>query len=205
MTCAEIMSRNPSYCTAGDPAVRAAELMKREDIGSVPVVASSTDPRVVGIVTDRDLTLRLVAERKHPETTAVSEIMTRNPATCHERDDVREAMETMSRQQVRRIPIVDEQDQLCGIVAQADIARHLDERETGEVLEDISQPGRNAISRGFYKTRDSMQKADYGANWLVAAGIGAAVGAGLMAALGQRRFSSSRAGASAHSPANNAW
>src|SRR4029450_13249011 len=92
----------------------------------------------------------------------------------------------MSRQQVRRIPIVDEQGQLCGIVAQADIARHLDERETGEVLEDVSQPAHGAISRAFYKTRDSIQKADYGANWLVAASIGAVVGAGLMAALGHR-------------------
>jgi CBS domain-containing protein len=188
VTCAEIMSRNPSYCTAADPAVRAAELMKREDVGSVPVMASSTDRRVIGIVTDRDLALRLVAERKHPETTSVSEIMTRNPATCHERDDVDEAMQIMSRQQVRRIPIADDEGQLVGIVSQADIARHLDERETGEVLEDISQPGHGAISRAFYKTRAGMEKADYGANWLVAAGIGAALGAGLMAALGQPRF-----------------
>jgi CBS domain-containing protein len=192
MTCADIMSRNPSCCTPSDPAIRAAELMKREDVGSVPVVVSNTDRHVIGIVTDRDVTLRLVAERKHPETTSVSEIMTRNPATCHERDDVHEAVDTMSRQQVRRIPIVDEQGQLCGILAQADVARHLDERETGEVLEDISHPGHGAISRAFYKTRDSIQKTDYGANWLVAAGIGAAVGAGLMAALGQRRFRSPR-------------
>jgi CBS domain-containing protein len=192
MTCAEIMSRSPSSCTAADPAVRAAELMKREDVGSVPVVASTTDRHVIGIVTDRDLTLRLVAARKHPDTTSVSEIMTRSPATCHERDDIHEAMETMSRQQVRRIPIVDEQGQLCGIVAQADIARHLDERQSGEVLEDVSQPGHSAISRTFYKTRDSIQRTEYAANWLVAVGIGAAVGAGLMAALGQRRYDSPR-------------
>jgi CBS domain-containing protein len=190
------MSRNPSSCAASDPAVRAAELMKREDVGSVPVVASSTDPRIIGIVTDRDLALRVVADRKHPDTTPVLEIMTRNPATCHERDDIREVMDTMSRQQVRRIPIADEHGRLCGIVAQADIARHLDKRETGEVLEDISRPGHNAISRAFYRTRDGIQSADYGTNWLVAAGIGAAVGAGLMAALGQRKVSSPRAGAS---------
>ena len=196
MTCAEIMSRNPSCCAASDPAIRAAELMKREDVGSVPVVASSTDPRIIGIVTDRDLALRLVADGKHPDTTPISEIMTGNPATCHDRDDVREAMDTMSRHQVRRIPIVDEHGQLCGIVAQADIARHLDKRETGEVLEDISQPGHNAISRAFYRTRDGLQSAGDDTNWLVVAGIGAAVGAGLMAALGQRRVSSPRAGAS---------
>jgi CBS domain-containing protein len=188
MTCAEIMSRSPSYCTAADPAVRAAKLMKREDVGSVPVLASNTDRRVIGIVTDRDLALRLVAERKHPETNPVSEIMTRNPATCHEGDDVHEALQIMSRQQVRRIPIVDEQGQLCGIVSQADIARHVDQRETGEVLEDISQPGHSAISRAFYKTREGIQRANYGANWLVVAGIGAALGVGLMAALGQPRY-----------------
>jgi CBS domain-containing protein len=201
MTCAEMMSRKPSYCTAADPALRAAELMKREDVGSVPVLAASTDPRVIGIVTDRDLALRLVAEQKHPETNSVSEIMTQNPTTCHERDDVREAMQIMSRQQVRRIPIVDEEGQLCGIVSQADIARHLDERETGEVLEDISQPGRGAISRTFYKMRAGIEKANYGPNWLIAVGIGAALGAGLMATLDRRRFSSSHE----HSRSNNAW
>jgi Mg/Co/Ni transporter MgtE len=162
--------------------------MKREDVGSVPVLASSTDRRVIGIVTDRDLALRIVAERKHPEASSVSEIMTQDPATCHERDDVHEAMQIMSRQQVRRTPIIDEHGQLCGIISQADIARHLDERDSGEVLEDISQPGHGGISGTFYKTRAGIQKANYGANWLVAAGIGAAIGAGLMAALGQPQF-----------------
>jgi Mg/Co/Ni transporter MgtE len=110
-------------------------------------------------------------------------------------------MQIMSRQQVRRIPIVDEEGQLCGIVSQADIARHVDERDTGEVLEDISQPGHSAISRTFYKARAGIEKANYGANWLVAVGIGAALGAGLMATLGQQRFNSPRE----HSRSNKAW
>jgi Mg/Co/Ni transporter MgtE len=128
--------------------------------------------------------------------------MSSNPVTCRMQDDIHEAMNTMSRQQIRRVPIVDEEGRLCGIVAQADIARRLDEHETGEVLEDISQPGGNAISRAFHKTRSSVQGfsgSGQSKDWLVALGVGAAVGAGLMAAFDNRRLAARESSPSEHS------
>jgi hypothetical protein len=140
---------------------------------------------VVGIVTDRDLVIRLIAEGRAPEATPVSSVMTQNPVTCREDDDVHEALNAMSGQQIRRIPVVDNEGRLCGIIAQADVARYLDERQAGEVLEDISQPGRNAVGRAFRHTGDAVRNWQGGA-W-VALGVGAAIGAGVMALVGQRR------------------
>ena len=193
MKCADIMAARPSCCKVDDSVLRAAEIMRTEDVGSVPVVMSQSDRRVIGIVTDRDLTLRLIAEGKAPEVTTVSEVMTRSPVTCMVNDDVQGAMQTMSRHQVRRVPVVDERGELCGIISQADIARHLDERQAGEVLEDISQPGHNTIGRAFRKTATSTvhNGESHTTDWLLAAGIGAALGAGLMAIVDHRRVGSS--------------
>lgn len=189
MTCAEIMSKNPICCRVADSALSVAEMMKSEDIGSMPVISSDSERQVVGIVTDRDLALRLIAEGRAPEATAISDIMTSNPVICHAGDDIRDAMESMSGQQVRRIPVIDEEGRLCGIIAQADIARHLDERQAGEVLEDISQPGHNVVGRAFHKARQAVQPSrGTGTGWMMAVGIGAALGAGVMAAVDQRRL-----------------
>jgi CBS domain-containing protein len=189
------MAAKPSFCTADDTALRAAQLMKNEDVGSLPVVRSDSDRQVIGIVTDRDLTLRVIVGGRAAEGTPVSEVMTTNPVTCRMNDDVHEAMKAMSRQQVRRIPVVDDQGKLCGIVAQADIARHVDEREAGEVVEDISQPGHNAIGRAFRGMTSSSgvrgEGRSHGIDWLMAAGIGAAFGAGLMALVDRRRSAAS--------------
>lgn len=196
MTCAELMTSNPSFCTPDEPAMRAAELMRSENIGSVPVVSSRSDRRVIGIVTDRDLAIRLIAEGRAPESSSVSDVMTENPVTCRSDEDIRDAMQAMSRQQVRRIPVVDDGGRLSGIIAQADVARHVDERQSGEVLEDISQPGHNALGRAFNRARSmasggsGMQSGD--SSWMLAAGVGVLLGAGLMATLDSRRAGSQK-------------
>lgn len=196
MTCSELMTSNPSFCTPDDTAMRAAELMRSENIGSIPVVSSRSDRRVIGIVTDRDLAIRLIAEGRAPEASSVSDVMTDNPVTCRAKDDIRDAMQAMSRQQVRRVPIVDEEGRLTGIIAQADLARHLDERQSGEVLEDISQPGHNALGRAFNRARSvaggGAGLQPEGPSWMLAAGVGVVLGAGLMATLDARRSESER-------------
>jgi CBS domain-containing protein len=192
------MTSNPTFCMPGDPALRAAEIMRDENVGPVPVVASAEDLRVIGIVTDRDLTLRLIAEGRAPEATRVDDVMSADPFTCREDDDVHGALDAMSRHQVRRIPVVDAEGRLAGIIAQADVARVLDEEEVGEVVEDISQPGRNALGRSFRRARTALEHWDgarlaSGSGLMIAAGLGIAIGAALMGAIGAARSHSRQA------------
>lgn len=139
-TCNDIMTLEPTCCAASDPVTTAAEIMKREDVGAVPVVDDLNSKKLVGIITDRDIALTVVGERKGLEI-RVEEVMTRNPVTCRPDDSSQDAMDRMSQHQVRRIPVVDGKDRVVGIIAQADLATRLDHPEkTADVLEDISQP-----------------------------------------------------------------
>ncbi|MGE5250417.1 MAG: CBS domain-containing protein [Bacteroidota bacterium] len=134
------MTKDP-VCTLPDASVlEVARLMKAQDIGPVPVVESQTDRRLVGIVTDRDLALNVVAEGRDPKTTRVADVMTRDVVTCRESDNVNKALDAMSNKQLRRIPVVDPQDRIVGIIAQADVATRVDEpKKTAEVVKDISK------------------------------------------------------------------
>ena len=139
-SCNDIMTTNPTCCTAGDPIGKAAEVMKNEDVGAVPVIDDATSKKLVGIITDRDIVLNVVAANKGFDT-RIEEVMTRNPVTCRPDDAVQHAMDRMSQHQVRRIPVVDGKDRIVGIISQADIALRADQPEkTADVLEDISQP-----------------------------------------------------------------
>src|SRR5205807_6622002 len=114
-----------------DTVVRAAQLMKGEDIGPVLVVKDKDDRELTGIVTDRDLALKVVAQGKDPNSVRVKEVMTSDPVTCKPQDDLSKALKLMESEQVRRIPIVDDSDRVVGIIAQADVARELEAAETG--------------------------------------------------------------------------
>jgi CBS domain-containing protein len=119
-----------------------AELMKTEDVGSVPVVDSQASKRLVGIVTDRDLVIKVLAGGRSVERSTVSDAMTSNPASCREEDDVTEAMRVMGERQVRRMPVVDREGRLTGIIAQADVATRMGrDSDTGQMVESISEPG----------------------------------------------------------------
>jgi CBS domain-containing protein len=140
-TCGDVMTRDPVCCEPGDPVTRAADLMRAHDIGSLPVVESRDSRRLVGIVTDRDLVVKVVAGNRSVESSTVRDAMTANPWSCRERDDLDLAVALMSEQQVRRMPVVNDEGQLVGIIAQADVATRLrDEDQTGELVEAISEP-----------------------------------------------------------------
>ena len=140
MKCNEIMTEDPICCLPGDTVDQAAQLMKDEDIGPIPVVADHETRRLLGIVTDRDLTVKVVAEARQIAAVKVEEVMTRNPVTCHGDDDLQKAIDAMERHQVRRIPVVDDNNQIVGIISQADIAIRAHEPETtAEVVEEISK------------------------------------------------------------------
>jgi CBS domain-containing protein len=137
----DIMTGNPRCLTPDSTAREAAQLMKEMDTGIIPVVESGSSKKLVGVVTDRDIAVRLVADGKTADA-LVSDVMSAgNIATCGPTDDVDRVMETMSREQVRRIPIVDERGALVGIVAQADIVRKADDKKAERTVEKISQPG----------------------------------------------------------------
>jgi CBS domain-containing protein len=136
----DIMTGEPRSLTPEATAREAAQLMREMDTGVIPVVESAQSRKLVGVVTDRDIAIRVVAEGKDGEC-RVSEVMSSGPlATCGPTDDVDSAMEAMSREQVRRIPIVDERGSLVGIVSQADIVRKADDRKAEDTVEKISQP-----------------------------------------------------------------
>ena len=140
--CSEVMTREPACCEPGDSIVRAAEMMKQQDVGSLPVVESRNDRQLVGIVTDRDLVVKVLAGGRNVERAAVRDAMTSNPISCRETDEVDAAVRLMSDRQVRRMPIVDQQGQLSGIIAQADVATRVHrDQTTGELVEAISEPG----------------------------------------------------------------
>ena len=142
MRCSEVMTRDPVCCEPGDSVKQVAELMKREDIGSVPVVQSQNDHHLVGIVTDRDIVVKVLADGRDVSGAIVSDAMTANPVCCREDDDVDRAVELMEERQVRRMPIVGSDGELCGIIAQADIATRLSKDDTtGELVEAISEGG----------------------------------------------------------------
>jgi CBS domain-containing protein len=132
----ELMTVRPRTVKVGDSIVEAAKLMKGEDSGIAPIVDGG---RLVGVLTDRDIAVRVVAEGRDPQSTRVEEIASTNLVTIDPQQELDEALRLMAQHQVRRLPVVEEDGKLVGIVAQADVARHADSTRTGEVVEEISE------------------------------------------------------------------
>ncbi|HKT45842.1 MAG TPA: CBS domain-containing protein [Gaiellaceae bacterium] len=130
------MTRNPRTVDSGVTVVEVARLMRDEDVGLIPIVESD---RVVGTVTDRDIAVRVVAEGRSAEDVKVADVASRELVTVDPEQNLDEALRLMAKHQVRRLPVVEEDGKLIGIVAQADIAMHADASQTGEVLEKISK------------------------------------------------------------------
>lgn len=138
----QIMTPDPARCTPEATAREAATLMRDNDCGSIPVVENTTSNRLVGTVTDRDLAIRGLAAGQGPES-RVGDLMTPEPVTCVPEDEVEDVRQVMVEQQVRRVPVVDTDGILVGIVAQADLAREegaASDREVGRIVEAISEP-----------------------------------------------------------------
>jgi CBS domain-containing protein len=133
-TVQDVMTRDPGAVEASAPIIEAAEIMLREDVGSVPILE---DGRLAGMLTDRDIVLRVVAEGRDARTITCAEIASRQLATIDPQQPLEEALRLMGEHQVRRLPVVEEDGRLVGIVAQADIARN-DPSEVGHLVEEIS-------------------------------------------------------------------
>lgn len=142
MKARDLMTKDPSCITPDTPVRDAAKMMQREDVGLLPVVDRKGSKKLVGVVTDRDIAIRHVAEGHASPDCPVSEAMTDRLVTSREDDNADDLMKLMGREQVRRIPVVDERGSIVGIVAQADVVRHAKDDERAErTVEKISEPG----------------------------------------------------------------
>jgi CBS domain-containing protein len=137
----DVMTRNPRCVTPETTVREAARIMKDEDIGIVPVTEGD-NRRLVGVVTDRDIAVRVVADGRDADT-RVGDVMSAGKiATRRQDEDIDTAMDTMAKEQVRRIPVVDERGSLVGIVAQADIVLKVrNDKKAEHTIEKISEPG----------------------------------------------------------------
>jgi CBS domain-containing protein len=134
----EIMTENLASCSPGTTLREVARIMRDEDVGAIPVIEREDGGRPVGIITDRDITVRAVAEGRNPEEVRVRDVMTDNVVTVRNDASVRECAEKMEQHQIRRMLVVDNNGACAGIVAQADIARHAPRELTGELVEEVS-------------------------------------------------------------------
>jgi CBS domain-containing protein len=132
----DLMTQNPRAVRPDDTVVDASRMMRDENVGSLPVVDSD---RLIGMVTDRDVAVRVVAEGRDPGEVSVQEIASRNPVTAEATSDLNEALQLMARHQVRRLPVT-EDGRLVGIIAQADVAGEIGDKQTGRLVEAISEP-----------------------------------------------------------------
>jgi CBS domain-containing protein len=132
----DLMTDNPCSIDAEKPVAYAAKMMRDEDVGLAPIVQGD---RLVGTLTDRDIAIRVVAEGRDPESTTVREVASTDLVTIDPEQSLDEALRLMAQHQVRRLPVVEEDGRLVGVLAQADIARQGKDRETGQVVEQISQ------------------------------------------------------------------
>jgi CBS domain-containing protein len=141
MKAQDIMSKNPTCVTPDTTLADAARLMKDENIGIVPVVESKTSRRLVGVLTDRDIAIRAVAEGRDGVTTSVGSVMTSDVRTTSADESVDDVMKLMGSEQVRRIPVVDDRGVLVGIISQADIVLDAkDDKRAEKTVEQISRP-----------------------------------------------------------------
>jgi CBS domain-containing protein len=137
MKVSQVMTREVQTVRPDQPVQEAASFMLSSDAGSIPVTEGE---RLIGMITDRDIAVRGVAKGYGPDT-PVRELMTNDIICARENDDVEDVASKMSEAQVRRLPVIDEDERLCGIVSLGDLSRETDDETAGEALEGVSQHG----------------------------------------------------------------
>jgi CBS domain-containing protein len=135
-TIQEAMTPQPRTIEGQTPVVEAAKLMKSEDVGAIPIVEGG---KLTGILTDRDIVVQVVAAGKDPQSTTAAEVASRELVTIDPQQDLDEALRLMAQHQVRRLPVVEEDGRLVGMLAQADVAQETDPERAGQMVEDISK------------------------------------------------------------------
>lgn len=140
MKAKDIMTPNPKCCTPEASLQTVARMMCDTNCGEIPVIESEQTMKPVGVITDRDITCRAVALGKNPLRLKVLDCMTKLVVTVSPQASLQQCCQLMGQKHIRRIPVVDQTGRCCGIVAQADIARHAPEHEVAECLKGLSEP-----------------------------------------------------------------
>ncbi len=146
MKARDVMTSDPECVTPESSLQQAARLMRDGGFGAVPVVRDTNSREVVGIITDRDIAIRHVAEG-HTSSCAVRDHMTRDIQLVRADDDLDDVEDLMADEQIRRVPVVDQDDRLVGMIAQADVARKADSDDVGKTVKDISKHGGSHTSK----------------------------------------------------------
>ena len=136
----EIMTVNPACCTKDTPLRDVARMMVEHDCGEIPVVRSDKDNTLMGVVTDRDIVCRMVAAGRNPLEAAAEACMSTPVVAVRESTPLDECIRIMEESQIRRVPVVNGGGMCCGIVSQADIAKHAPRRATADLVSNVSQP-----------------------------------------------------------------
>jgi CBS domain-containing protein len=132
----DVMTSDPCTIDAGKSVAYAAKMMRDEDVGLAPIVEGD---KLIGMLTDRDIAVRVVAEGRIPDQVTAREVASKQVVTIDPQQDLDEALRIMAKHQVRRLPVVEEDGRLVGVVAQADVARECDDNRTGELVQEISR------------------------------------------------------------------
>jgi CBS domain-containing protein len=134
----DVMTMRPRSVRPDTPVSEVAELMDHEDVGSIPVVDDGD--RLVGLVTDRDIVVRAIARGKDPRGMPAREVASQDLVTVEDETSLSDALQLMANYQIRRLPVIDGDSRLIGVVSQADVALEAKEKSTGELVEHISRP-----------------------------------------------------------------
>ena len=140
----EVMSSNPICCLPADTAEKVAKIMCQHNVGSVPVVADQQTRKLIGIITDRDLCCSIVAGAMDPKRTSIEKFVTPSPISCRDGENMESCERAMQERQVRRIPVVDGEGAVIGIVAQADMVRKEKPEKASKTIAEISRPSNAA-------------------------------------------------------------
>ena len=136
----EIMTPNPACCSADTPLDQVAKMMVDNDCGEIPIVRGASDRTLIGVVTDRDIVCRLLAAGMNPMEYTAEKCMSTPVVAVRESTPLEKCAQIMEESKIRRVPVVDGGGMVCGIVSQADIAKHASRRITAELVRDVSQP-----------------------------------------------------------------
>lgn len=142
----EAMTPDPVCCIPTDTAQHVAQLLRDHHVGSVPVVVDQESRKLYGMITDRDLCLAVVAEGLDPKTTTIEDYVSLNPVSCRDGENLVRCERLMQEHQVRRIPIVDGEDRVIGIVAQADVALAEPPEKVSKTVKELSKPGEDRLA-----------------------------------------------------------
>lgn len=138
MSVRSIMTMNPACCTANTPLSDVAQMMLDHDCGQIPVVSGNGSRKPLGVITDRDIATRAVANGCNPRDMIASDCMTTPCVTVVDSTSVKEVCDLMESSRIRRVPVIDSRGDICGIVSLADVARNATSAITGQVVKEVS-------------------------------------------------------------------